>query len=111
MPDGAEAARRLLAEVPELRPDGVVIFDDTLASSFTAELYRSGSGYRPSLAILRNLQNPMDFATVDPVIFTVDLNELAAVAARLLWKRFHGDTTPMLHPYVPVHTNPMEVFS
>ena len=35
----------------------------------------------------------------------------AAVAARLLWKRFHGDTTPMLHPYVPVHTNPMEVFS
>ena len=111
VPDGAEAARRLLAEVPELRPDGVVIFDDTLASSFTAELYRSGSGYRPRLAILRNLQNPMDFATVDPVIFTVDLNELDAAAARLLWKRFHGETTPMLHPYVPVHTNPMEVFS
>ena len=111
VPDGAQAARRLLDVSPEFRPDSVVIFDDTLAGSFTAELYRSGSGYRPRLAILRNLQNPMDFATVEPLIFTVDLNELAKAAAELLWKRFHGDPAPMVRSYVPTCTNTMEVFS
>lgn len=91
VPEGAEVARRLIALPEAQRPDGVVAFDDTLASSFTAELFRARhSGYHPRMAILRNLQNPMDFATDDPFCFAVDLNELAGLTVELLGDLFNG---------------------
>ena len=84
-------ARQLLAQPEAQRPDGVVAFDDTLASSFTAELFRARhSRYHPRMAILRNLQNPMDFATDDPFCFAVDLNELAGLTVELLGDLFNG---------------------
>lgn len=92
VPDGAAAARQIL-ELPEAaRPDGMVIFDDTLASSFVAELYRQRVEKRPRLAILRNRQNPMDFADDNPLFFEVDLNELADMTAKLLQQEFNGDS-------------------
>lgn len=99
--DGAAVARQML-QLPEAeRPDGIIIFDDTLASSFVAELYRQRAKKRPRLAILRNRQNPMDFADDNPLIFEVDLNALAGLAAELLQKEFNGDSTTSELKYTP----------
>lgn len=101
VPDGAAVARQML-QLPEAeRPDGIIIFDDTLASSFVAELYRQRAEKRPRLAILRNRQNPMDFADDNPLIFEVDLNALAGLAAELLQKEFNGDSTTSELKYTP----------
>ncbi len=92
VPDGAAAARQIQGLPETARPDGMVIFDDTLASSFVAELYRQRTEKRPRLAILRNRQNPMDFADDNPLFFEVDLNELADMTAKLLQQEFNGDS-------------------
>ncbi len=106
VPEGAQAARRLLALPEAQRPDGVVTFDDTLASSFVAELFRSrDSGYHPRMAILRNLQNPMDFATDNPFCFAVDLNVLAGLTAELLGDLFNGSNAQARH-HVPQYIQP-----
>jgi len=101
VPDGAAVARQMLQLPKAARPDGMVIFDDTLASSFAAELYRQRAENRPRLAILRNRQNPMDFADDNPLFFEVDLNALADLAAELLQKEFHGDSTTNELKYTP----------
>ncbi|WP_288593952.1 GntR family transcriptional regulator [uncultured Victivallis sp.] len=89
--DGAAAARQLLKLSPVDRPNGVIIADDTLASSFTAELFRQRSfGYLPRMAILRNTQNPMDFATDDPICFYVDQNALVEKTVTLLRNLLQG---------------------
>ena len=100
LPDGAEMARRLLMLPKAQRPDGVIAFDDTLASSFAAELFRAqGADYHPKMAILCNLQNPMDFATVDPFYFIVDLDKLAELTVNVLRDLFCGKNNTTLVKY------------
>ena len=99
--DGAAAARLIQALPETARPDGMVIFDDTLASSFAAELYRQRAKQRPRLAILRNRQNPMDFADDNPLLFEVDLNNLADMAAKLLQQEFNGNPATGELKYTP----------
>ena len=72
------------------------------------ELFRARhSRYHPRMAILRNLQNPMDFATDDPFCFAVDLNELAGLTVELLGDLFNGSEVQAKY-LVPqyIHLNP-----
>lgn len=99
--DGVAAARELLQYPPTDRPEAVIIFDDTLASSFTVELFRQReSCYLPKMAILSNLQNPMDFAAEEPLIFSVNLAELASLTAAALEKLLGNDDVEAVY-YMP----------
>ncbi len=99
--DGAAAARQI-AQLPAVeRPDGMIIFDDTLASSFTAELYRCRAANPPRVVILRNRQNPMDFAANAPIFFEVDLNELAGMTSKFLQEQFGGVSEHIELKYIP----------
>lgn len=99
--DGVTVARKI-QRLPELRrPDGLVIFDDMLASGFIAELHRLRMKTYPRLVILRNLQNPMDFAADDPIFFDVDLNVVAELSVEVLWQQLKGERQNVLK-YMPV---------
>ncbi len=103
MPDGAQAAKRILELAPDERPDGIAIFDDTLASSFCAELARQRScGYQPRMAILEVMQNPMDFAADKIFAFYVDQKFMAKRAVMSLGNMFRGKQDEVVY-HVPAY--------
>lgn len=89
---GRAAAQTLLRLPKSRRPDGLLLQDDYLAAGFTQQL-RESEGYRPSLAVLTHIQNPLPYAL--PILqFEVDISEMSRLCVAILLARLRNPTLP-----------------
>ncbi len=89
---GRAAAQTLLRLPKSRRPDGLMMQDDYMAAGFTQQL-RESEGYRPSIAVLTHLQNPLSYAL--PILqFEVDISEMSRLCVAMLLERLRNPAIP-----------------
>ncbi len=90
---GREIVAKLLAVVPNKRPDGLIVMNDNMAAVLTAILVNTT--YRPKLVVQTNRQIPIVFPM--PVsACEVDVEKLASISVRRTLARMCNPTLPML---------------
>lgn len=96
---GWRVAQHLLEMPSRMRPDGLIVIDDRIASGLTAVLAGANGEYRPRIAVQTNRQAPLAYAL--PVIhYEVDVDELARRAVANLMARLLNPATELQREYL-----------
>ncbi|MDD5704371.1 MAG: GntR family transcriptional regulator [Kiritimatiellae bacterium] len=89
---GRALAKRVLRLPAHRRPDGFIVFDDYIGAGFTQHIRDAGE-YRPRVAVLTHVQNPLVFSI--PVLrFEVDILALAQAGVAVFMERLRNPALP-----------------
>lgn len=92
MEAGRVAGRALLDRSPATRPDALIVPDDYLCAGLTLEL-RQSKNYRPPVAVLTHLQNPLPYA-LHTIRYEVDISEMSQLNVSLMLEYLRNPALP-----------------